>query len=145
MEQSQEQEYKKTYELTALVRSEDSAALKNVLQKSGATVVEEKPLQKMQLSYPISKERFAFQSVLFFTGPEEALMSIQNDLNLTKEVLRYVVRIARPGGKEEARSSFERGTRERMRFAPGHESRDTRKPEILTNEALEKKIEEILQ
>lgn len=145
MEQAQEQERKKIYELTALVKSENSSVLKNILQKSGATLIEERPLLKMQLSYPIAKEHFAFQNVLCFTGPEEAIASIQNNLNLNKEVLRYVVKIPRPGGKEEQRSGFERGNRERTRFASSHESRETRKQEMLTNEALEKKIEEILQ
>ncbi len=145
MEQSQEQEYIKIYELTALMKGEDPAVLKNVLQKSGVSLVEEKPVLKMQLSYPIAKEHFAFQSVLCFTGPEEALLSIRNDLNLNQEVLRHVVRVVYPGRKEETRGGFERGNRERMKFGAGHEVREGRKPEILTNEALEKKIEEILQ
>ncbi len=145
MEQSEEDKTK-TYELTALVKNEETNVLRSALQKIGASLLEEKPLVKMQLQYPILKEQFAFQAVLYFTAPEETIAALQNDLNFNKEVIRYVVKIPRRVSKEESRGGiFERGSRERARFASPHEPRETRKPEILTNEALEKKIEEILQ
>ncbi len=145
MEQS-EGEKKKIYELTALLKSEETAVLKDSLQKIGASLLDEKPIVKMQLQYPILKEQFAFQAVLYFTAPEETITILQNDLNLNKGVIRYVVKIPRHSEKDESRTGLsERGGRERGRFTSSHELRETRRSEMLTNEALEKKIEEILQ
>ncbi len=132
------------YELTAFVRNEESSSVKNFLAKYGVSMIEERPAVKTHLSYPIKKERFAFQGVWYFTAPQGTVATLEHNLNLDREVLRFMIRsVTHVGGKPET----DRGTglnREARRFST---PREGRKPvgQVLTNEALEKKIEEILK
>ena len=137
MEQLTESPQEKMYELTAFVRSEESSAVKNFLAKYHVSMIEERSFVKTHLSYPVKKEHFAFQGVWYFTAPQGIVASLENDLNLESQVLRFIIRsVTHVGGKPDAdRTSGLNREARRLNV-----SREGRKPEgqALTNEAREK-------
>ncbi len=130
------------YELTAVTKEENFAPLKEVLARGGAKILSEEAPKKIHLFYPVKSERYGFLGVFKFESAPEALERLSADLNLKGEVLRFV--IVKPK-KAEIRES-EKPVRS---VAP----RDFSKAPVvkksveaaLTNEELEKKIEEILK
>jgi ribosomal protein S6 len=138
----------KKYELTFWLKDEDASPVKNVLQKRGAEISAEKPLAKFRLSYPIKKETNAVLGSVAFTMAPTAIAGLTAELNAVPGVLRFVVSAVSERKNDSApvaegtavpaargRGGFFR--RERMETKPAGE--------VLTNEALEKKIEEISQ
>lgn len=136
---------KENYEIAFWVREENDESIKKLLAKHGAQITREKPIQKMRLAFPIKKENYAFLGTIIFSVPTGAIAGVKTDLNLEAEILRYFLRRAKkvtaeekPALGSEAAASKERKPFFRLRS-------DVKKEEVLTNEALEKKIEEILQ
>ncbi len=146
----QETLLKNNYEIAFWVKEENDSPVKKLLAKHGGEIVKEKPIQKMRLAYPIKKENFAFFGNAIFSMAPGAVSDFKNELNLTAEILRYFFRKAqRRRASEEAQreSGPNQGpVRERGRSFFGFRS-ETKKTadQVLTNEALEKKIEEILK
>ncbi len=142
-----EETEKKKYEITFWLKEENGAPVKDVLRANGCDVLEEKEIHKMQLAYPIKKERFAFLGNVTFASRPEAVRKIGDSLNLDHMVLRYAVtgmdeRKAAPPREtvDNARSGFS-SFRERAAYpSPARKKEE----DVLTNESLEKKIEEIL-
>lgn len=130
------------YELGFLVKEESSEPVKKILQKNNAVVFEESALTKVSLAYPIKKEKMAFFGYCRFTALPEAAAVIQEALKFQPEVLRVIfiklsesaVRAAKANQGEIKRPVRRRETEVKKE---GSESG-------LSNEDLEKKIEEIL-
>lgn len=140
-----EEKEKNNYEVTFWAKEEDASPVTAVLQKNGCDVVEEKPLQKMQLAYPLKKEKYAFLGTIVFTASGEAIRPVMDALNLENAVLRYYVgntdkRRVMPGAEGKPLSGLS-SLKERSNYANSFKKREE---EVLTNESLEKKIEEIL-
>lgn len=131
------------YELGFLVKEESSDPVKKILQKNNAVVFEESALTKVSLAYPIKKEKMAFFGYCRFTALPEAAAVIQEALKFQPEVLRVIfiklsesaVRAAKANQGGEIKRPVRR--RETEVKKEGAESG-------LSNEDLEKKIEEIL-
>lgn len=131
------------YEIGFLVKEESSEPIKNILQKNKAAVYEEGNLTRVALAYPIKKEKLAFFGYFRFTSLPEAAADIQEALKLEPAVLRTIfIKLTRNSSKSEKVVPFE-GKRAARR-----------QPEVkkegggeggLSNEDLEKKIEEILK
>jgi len=137
---------KENYEVAFLTKEEGGDALiKKFLQKYGAVVEREKSAQKMKLSFPIKKENFAFLGTVVFSADSETVKGLVTDLNLEGGILRYFLRKAKKPSLENRSERGDSAPKERKSFL--RFGRDEKKgPEqALTNEALEKKIEEILQ
>lgn len=141
----EEKEYKK-YEISFYVRDEkDAEVVFSCLEKNNALNVEAEPLKKIQLAYPIKKEKIAFMGTIFFDLEPQYVDSIRNDMRLNSKILRFMIIKSRNVIKEEGKkiknkenkSSAERNVQDKSNFP--YEI-----PGILTNETLEKKIEEIL-
>jgi ribosomal protein S6 len=135
---------KENYEIAFWTKDENEGSAKKVIAKHGGEIVKEKPVQKMRLAYPIKKENFAFFGNLIFQMLPGEVLGLKTDLNLEGGVLRYFFRRAKKNVSDEssAGSSF----RERTKSFLGFRTDAKRGAEqTLTNEALEKKIEEILQ
>lgn len=136
-----------TYELTYLVRDEkDAIILRSILDRFEGKVSEEDELRKLQLSYPIEKEQYAFLGVLVFTMERKHSAELTTALNLEERVLRYIITNpivrTRSEGTEEivlGGSPVASSQKEESPTSAPQESRDT-----LSNEALQEKIEEIL-
>jgi ribosomal protein S6 len=84
------------YQMTLLTKSEaDKQAVKELIEKEGGTVTDERPLGERPLAYPIKKERHAYFTALRFTLPGEQVLELNRELLLSGHVLRHMVTTAR--------------------------------------------------
>jgi len=127
------------YELNIVTKEENLAPVREVLASRGLQILAEGTPQKIHLFYPIKKERYGFLGVVNFSGPAEAVQGLAADLNLKEGVLRFMIAKVKETEAAE-KSPVKRAGREPLR-------RTAPKPAetALTNEELEKKIEEILR
>jgi ribosomal protein S6 len=143
----------KQYELGTLLKTEDDlAGLLAFLAQHGATVTGTPNPKKVALAYPVKKQKEAvFVSCLFSAEPQNA-KAFEKDLARRPEILRSIL-IANPPAEEKRQPGFDaalprrRTTRTAYRSpAPSAAKPATAPaPGPLSNEALEKKIEEILK
>lgn len=126
---------KKKYEIAFLLKTEDNSIISLALKKRGFNILAENTLVKIRLAYSIKKESYAYFGYCHFEAEPAAIKEFQVDFKLNPEILRYLL-ITPPFTKDFAK-----------KFAPEKsEKKISLPPEpILTNEALEKKIEEILK
>src|SRR3989344_6566520 len=159
----------KKYEISFLLRKEgDFEKIAVVLKRHGATRGEEVDVSRIKLSYPIARESFGYFGYVLFTADPKALGEIENDLRTSTDVMRFSIFGAprvqpTTRGSRDGRSFRQESYEARRRRAPRviketgasenkspllEERRHIPKPEPegeLTNEALEKKLEEILK
>ena len=139
----------KNYELAVLVKTEDElVGIAAFLGQHEATITGEPRVKKIALAYPVKKQREAvFASYLFSALPSNA-KALEKDLSLRQEVLRSMIIIPpAPQTMDNRSMGVEPANRRPMR-APRTTigTVATPKPAApITNEALEKKIEEILK
>ena len=101
----------KDYELTVLFHPDlemnlDPAMdkVKKLIQSTGGKIVKEESDGKKRLSYPIGNQGFAIYQFFVVSLPPEAPAKISSTLNITDEVLRYLlVRVDERKAKMEAR------------------------------------------
>jgi ribosomal protein S6 len=135
-----DEQQKKIYEIAFYVKEENAAPVKTAVAAHHGEVVEERPFEKVRFEFMIAKESFAFLGILRATLAPEEVAPLSRALTLAPGILRFLVTIAptaKEGDKEE-RKPMERRRPMLPRMAP-------QEPSVLTNEAIEKKIEEILQ
>ena len=148
-----EEKDKKEYELALLLKSEENLA--GVLALVGihnCEGVSEPRAKRLQLAYEIKKHTEAVFVYFTFKAFGDDIKNLEHDLNSKADVLRFMV-IASPAPAERTANSAmppreERRTRSAPRSAPVSVPSETPKAapsRPLSNEALEKKIEEILQ
>ncbi len=105
----------KEYELTVLIHPDLDADLeaplakvRDIVKNAGGEIVKEDNWGKKNLAYRIKKEDFAVYVYFDVKLPADALLKISNILNITDEVLRYLlVTVDEKGRKalEEAKAS----------------------------------------
>ena len=88
----------KEYELVVLVHPDLEADLDTALNKvralvtdNGGEIIKEDNWGKKKLEYSIRREEFAVYVYFEVKLPAEALLKISNVLNITDEVLRYLL------------------------------------------------------
>lgn len=88
----------KEYELTVLIHPDLEADIDTVLGKvkaiittAGGSITTEDNWGKKKLAYRITKEDFAVYVYMDVSLPPEAPLKISNTLNITEEVLRYLL------------------------------------------------------
>ncbi len=88
----------KEYELTVLIHPDLETDLEKALTKvralvtdNGGEIIKEDNWGKKKLAYPIKKENFAVYVYFEIKLPSEAPLKISNVLNITDEVLRYLL------------------------------------------------------
>jgi ribosomal protein S6 len=150
MEQENQQEMRE-YEIGAWVKNvEDMECVKSFAAEAGVQIVQEQAPKRIHMAYPIQKELSAFFAVLGVRATVGAMEALQHELRVQRPALRFVV-VKGPMKQTTTRPFMPRrgaptGARRRERE---HEVREERpsahKPESVTNEELEKKLEEILQ
>jgi len=140
---------KKVYELALLVKNEsDIVGPITLLKQHNGELVSEPRAKKLALAYEIKGETEAvFASCMFRASGEDA-KNLEHDMNTRGDVLRFLILIA-PAQSERQPSpaSFPSNKRGRpMVSRPSAPMPDVKAPSRpLSNEALEKKIEEILK
>lgn len=133
-------EHQTHYEILVLQAGENFDKIKKTLGKHGATVLNEKPVQKMKLAYPIQKQTMCFAQTIEFMLKPEDVAAVKAEFGLDEELFRVVLN--RVEKKEAPRpATEEKAPGPRRFFGRIRKVADA----VLTNEALEKKIEEISQ
>ena len=133
---------KKQYEIAFMVKSQSGqAVMENILSQHSCNVILRGPLVETRLAYPIKKLNQAYFGYLHFSAMPDQVEKINFAVKINPEVLRALI-VTLPEGK----MAEERGKRK--------EERSFKKTEIpvlatvggiMTNEALEEKLEEILK
>lgn len=122
--------------------------LRSLLGKHEARVIQERPLSKVELQYPIGALRYAFLGILTFEILGANLQPLRSALQLQDGILRFLITnpASTHGAAPEEKPMEEHAPREgdsRTFFRPVPERKPAR--DTLSNEALERKIEEILE
>ncbi len=147
-----EDKEKKLYELAILVKDEaDMQGVLALLTQYNAEALSEPRAKKLALAYKIKKHTEAiFVSLTFRVFPDDA-KNLERDLVTRKEIIRSLIMVApkvseRPTTATPSFPSMRRGrpTTPYATSAPAAEAKPA-PSRPLSNEALEKKIEEILQ
>lgn len=152
----------KKYEIGFLVKAEENKnELIKILKNRGFLIIDDGEISRIKLAYPIEKENFAFFGYLYFSGDSEKIKALNKELKTSPKILRHLV-ISRPVimRKVENKTAFEKAEliSEKI-YAPayveasadvevladGPARKITPKTEVLSNEELEKKLEEILK
>lgn len=88
----------KEYELTVLIHPDLEADLdaplakvRDIIKNAGGTIAREDNWGKKRLQYPIKREEFAVYVYMDLELPADAPLKISNTLNITEEVLRYLL------------------------------------------------------
>ena len=141
-----DQESKKQYEIAFLLKSqEDESGLEALLKQFGAEVSYKSPLNEIRLAYPIKKLQQAYFGFLYFNSLPEKAGKLTQALNLSPLILRTLV-VSSPAVKPEKGRVSRTDFRSR---APNSSEEAMLQPvtrsSVLSNEALEKKLEEILK
>lgn len=105
----------KEYELTVLIHPDLEADIdaplnkvRSLITSNGGTIAKEDNWGKKKLAYKINKEDFAIYVYFDLSLPAEAPLKISNTLNISDEVLRYLlVKVDLKGRKalEEAKTT----------------------------------------
>lgn len=134
---------KKEYELAFLIKEEgELPAVLDSIKRHGAEISLEGPLKNLSLAYKIKKQTSAIFGYCHFQLEPENLSALDHDLRMNSPIIRFLV-ITPPFSK--AKSSPSRISA-RSRISPSKSEDVPAKSTLpLSNEALEKKIEEILQ
>lgn len=140
---------KKTYELALLLKSEgDLTDVLAFIRAHDAEILSEPRAKKLALAYAIKGNTEALFVSCMFQAIGQNAKSIEKDLVTNARVIRSMVLVAVPLAERQASvpsfPSQERGYRPVTRTFTAGESKPPA-PRPLSNEALEKKIEEILK
>ena len=88
----------KEYELTVLIHPDLEADIetpltkvRDIIKNAGGEITTEDKRGKKKLAYKINREDFAIYIYMDVKLPAEALLKISNTLNITDEVLRYLL------------------------------------------------------
>ena len=149
-----EEKDKKEYELALLLKSEDDlAGVVALVGTHNGEGVSEPRAKRLQLAYEIKKHTEAVFIYFTFKAFGNDIKNLEAELNSRQDVLRFMV-IASPAPAERPSATLLPQREERRsRSAPRSSAPTTAPTESpkaapsrpLSNEALEKKIEEILQ
>ncbi len=112
----------KEYELTVLIHPDLEADLetplakvRDIVKNAGGEIIKEDNWGKKKLAYRIKKEDFAVYVYFDVALPADAPLKISNTLNITEEVIRYLlVTVDEKGRKalEEAKANTPEGEKE---------------------------------
>lgn len=138
------EEGKREYELAFVLKAEDISPVAKALKGAGFSIVKEGPLNKVRLAYPIKKENQGFFASYLIEGESPRVADLTKELELNKEVLRFLIltpvklkeTVARKATVKEGAISDKSAEPEKPSYDSG---------KMLSNEALEKKLEEILK
>lgn len=153
-------ENNKNYEIGFLLKPEkDRQNLITSLINHQMSINKESQISRIKLAYPIKKENFAYFGSIYFSGNPENIKKLTEDLKHNSQILRFII-VSKPiyetspeqpppipyFQSQKVKSISE----EKLNYSESAESKKqllkkSQKPEELSNEDLEKKLEEILK
>ncbi len=153
----------KNYEIGFLAKSEEGReGLVKILKDRRFSIIDGGDFSQIKLAYPIKKENFAYFGYLYFFGNPEDIKELRSELKIFPKILRFII-ISKPVIMEKNKE------REEQQVVPEKVSLEKPMPTInnlqpttynrqpvieklekprsgsLSNEELEKKLEEILK
>jgi len=109
----------KEYELTVLIHPDLEADLdtplnkiKGIIKDAGGEIISEDNWGKKKLAYKINREDFAVYVYMDVKLPAEAPLKISNTLNITDEVLRYLLVTVDEKGRKALEEDKKRAAKE---------------------------------
>lgn len=141
----------KKYEISLILgREEAYQGIISFIKEKVSKVLEENQLRRIRLAYPINKEETGFFTWVVVAAKPEIVNSLQKDLETNPSVLRVLIITPPIAAKAERKPPRlkevkEKFPRETSRALPLKDEPGARIGEALTNELLEKKLEEILK
>lgn len=130
---------KKEYELAFWLKDESSLSkIKALLDDLGLEITHISELKHAQFAYPIKKETSGFFGFVHFKGNTESIASLNHELKIEGSALRFLIS-KNPIKKSEIREM------RRQVFEKKAEKIEPKSSDLVTNEELEKKLEEILK
>ncbi|PIT92680.1 MAG: hypothetical protein COU08_01650 [Candidatus Harrisonbacteria bacterium CG10_big_fil_rev_8_21_14_0_10_42_17] len=133
----------RAYELSVLLRApEHEDSFKNFFQSLPLTITHTASFQALQLSFPIEKHDTALFGFFYFQTDSHSLSSIRDAVSRNEDVLRFIL-VTRPSIPKQPSSPESSQERRLANFSQSKS--DLQQQEVLTNEALEEKLEEILK
>lgn len=138
-----EQDDKKEYELSFLLKNEESInALQGVLSRFKCEVTSQSEIKRTVLAYPIKKETSALFGYVYFMALPSVIQEFTHELRLEPGILRFLI-INEPLKRTFASMEEEGGSYHNTERSKSTVSEE-RPSHTVTNEDLEKKLEEIL-
>lgn len=135
---------KKEYELAFLLKDRNTESVaENLVKQHGGEVTFKGPVTETALAYPIKKQKQAHFGYLHFTALPSEVEKMMHDANLNQAILRVLI-ITPPVGKGPVSLRASKSERNGKKSAEGA-SAPAVVGGMLTNEALEEKLEEILK
>lgn len=138
----------KKYEVGFLGRTENAKdEIIKLLESYKAKIVDNGKMSMLKLAYPIKKEKSAFFGYLHFAAYPNIIKKFEDSLKLSQQILRFIM-IASPINSRPFIESRAPKVRIPSSEIPAIKRVEVKKPKVqvaLSNEALEKKLEEILK
>ncbi|MFH1347021.1 MAG: 30S ribosomal protein S6 [Spirochaetota bacterium] len=145
----------RNYEIGFLLKSEDDRKIIfGAIERAGFNLLNEGQISNIKLAYPIKKQNFAQFGYAFFSAEPGKVEEFKKDLSMLPGVLRLtvftnsVVKIKEDEAHAEKAYFENKKPAEAQETQPIKERRPAAKSqriETLSNEDLEKKLEEILK
>lgn len=144
----------KIYELSVLLKTEDELpAVVDFLAQHSATLQGEMKAKKQAFAYPVKKIKEGVFAYCLFTALPESAKTIEKDITRQPNILRSLIIAEPPAAEKRSPMPPDFAARRRMRPSPRPTGpapapaipRPESSTGTLSNEALEKKIEEILK
>jgi len=143
----------KKYEISLVFSREEAyASAVSLIREKAERVLYESQVQRIRLAYPIKKEEAGFFAWIIIAAAPGVMPTLQKDIEMNPSILRVLIITPPLPAKIEGRApSFkDKATKDKPRREPARpllaeEPREIRSSETLTNELLEKKLEEILK
>ncbi len=141
---------KKEYELSYLAPTEEVGhEVEKVIVAAGGEVTMKSPVQSMRLAYAIKKHTTAFFGFFYFNALPEIAAILNEALRTNKNVLRYLI-VTPPIKVAPREQRFMREGRRIQGPLPASAKVEEARPkpapsQVLSNEGLEKELQQILQ
>ena len=138
---------KRDYELSFLLKMpEAETEIADVLSQHQLEIFEKGPVSEIKLAYPIKKQNSAYFGFCYFRGQPEDAQKVSESLLLKPSVLRYLLITPPVQSKTDAGRRAPRPSAPvKPAAAPAEIDIKPPRQEILSNELLEEKLEEILK
>jgi ribosomal protein S6 len=130
---------KREYEISFLLAAENESEIFDILNKYRAEIIHRSPISSIKLAYPIKKQNSAFFGFCQFNAVPEEVEKISAALKLKASILRFLM-IKNPVVQNLSSQTVFKKPIELSKLEIEGPSSKT-----LSNELLEKKLEEILK
>lgn len=135
-----EEKDNKEYEIAFWLKDEsDLTKIKALIDDLGMEITHTSEIKRTHFSYPIKKEIEGYFGFIHFKGNPDNVASLNHELKVEANVLRFLI------SKNPIKKSEIREMRRQVPETKAPEKVEQKPSDLVTNEELEKKLEEILK